>query len=389
MIPLSSTVQTTVCQPIQAHRPVGYNREFLNKYRGYDDTAIFFQSARTYFCLRQFDHALEDATRAIETDPLRIEYYKLRGLILLSLNRESEAYADFSKALDINIAESSSQEIHTYDSKLFGNMEEVLFQNTYLMTSLDDRLIYKPLLQSIITSSEIPVIKKIGEIDPNSFGKGFGIGLMEGGKDTLNEIGPFLAHLVFHPIDTTQELLTAIHFLFTKALEKDWETICEALVPELKELFLTWDKIDDYQKGKLVGVFIGKNGMAALTALGIVKTFSKLKHVVIGCEKTKFLQVLKRIKPEFKTLPTSEIPLLPVPKNKEWRINCSEGTLIEKSFVSECPIVQIAPDHMQNIALLEAKAIDKLQAVGHSFQSWEAFETSVLDRTKQISFPRF
>lgn len=217
------------------------------------------------------------------------------------------------------------------------------------------------------------------EFDANAFGKGVAIGLMEGGKETLKELGPFLAHLVFHPIDTTEELLIAIQFLLTKALEEDWETVCEVLVPELKELFSTWDKIDDHRKGKLVGLFIGKNGVAALTAFGVIKTFSTLKHVVIGYEKTKFLQVLKRAKPEFKPLPTADIPLLPVSKNKEWCFPYAEGVVIEKSFVNECPLVRMTPDHLQSKALFETKATDKLQAIGHSSPNWEMFEKGILN----------
>ena len=154
----------------------------------------------------------------------------------------------------------------------------------------------------------------------------------------------------------------------------------DTLVPELKELFLTWDKIEDYHKGKLTGLFIGKNGMAALTALGAVKTFSKLKNIVIGSSKTKLSSLLKRTKPEIAPLPTSELPLLPsIPKDKGWHLPYQGGAVIGDRYYTEHALARMAPKNcFQSKAILEARAIKKSQELGHAFTTWEEVEQWML-----------
>lgn len=251
---------------------------------------------------------------------------------------------------------------------------------------LDDLLIYKQLLESRLDLSEKTLMQKMNQIHFDSFGKGLAVGLTDGGVETLKELGPFLANLVFHPIETTEEVLTAIQFILSKALEKDWETVFEALAPELKELFSNWDQIEDYHKGRLTGLFIGKNGVAALTALGGVKALSKLKHVVIGNKKIKFSCLLKKTKPDVAPLPASDFPLPIVPKEKGWHLPYQGGGISESPFYHEHALGRIAPDLTQNQSILEGRAIKKSQELGIPFKTWEEFEKRILtEQGKSLS----
>jgi tetratricopeptide (TPR) repeat protein len=354
---------------------------------GYEDANVYFSRAKAYFCLQHFDKALKDATRALKANPSNTEYYKLRGLIFLSMHKELEAYSDFHMAINVNTSDSLISENQDYasNSKLKLNAEGNLFQFKDFLISLDGLSIYKSLLESISGLNEKSILTNINQIDLNSFGKGLAFGLMDGGVEMLKELGPFFANLLFHPIETTKELLTAIDYLLLKSLEGEWDTIFETLAPELKELFSNWDKIEDYHKGKLTGIFIGKNGVAALTAIGAAKTLSKLKNVVIDGNK-KALRLLRRMKPEVAPLPASELPLPLLPQNNGWHLPYQGGVVIGGGLDTEHALLRIAPDNIQNRAILEARAIKKTEELGLPFMTWkEVEEWTLTEKAKPFS----
>jgi tetratricopeptide (TPR) repeat protein len=351
---------------------------------GYNDSIVYFNRAKAYFCLHQLDNALDDATRVLKADPINTECYKLRGLIFLSMHKDMEAYSDFRMALQTNSTDLPINNNQVSRSELKLNNEGTLFQLDNFVTSLDSVLSHKPLIRSQIALNKKSLIEKMSQINFDSFGTGLAIGLMDGGIETLKELGPFLTNLLFHPIETAEELLTAIQFLLSKALEEEWEEVFEAMAPELKELFFTWDKIEDYHKGRLTGLFIGKNGVAALTALGAVKTFSKFKNVIIGNSKIKFYHLLKKTKPEIAPLSTSELSLPLVPKDKEWHFLPYQSSAVIKD--NEHALSRIASDLTHNRFALETKAIKKSQELGISVPTWEEFENWILiEQDKSLS----
>ena len=145
-------------------------------------------------------------------------------------------------------------------------------------------------------------------------------------------------------------------------------------------MFLAWDKIEDYHKGRLTGLFIGKNGIAALTALGTVKSFSKLKNVIIGSKSSKFSCLLKKKKSEVIPIPTSELSFPLIPKDKGWHMPYRGGAIIGGRYYTEHALARMAPDTIQNRAILEARAIKKSQELGYSFTTWEEVEKWLLTK---------
>lgn len=357
---------------------------------GCDDSNVYFNRAQAYFCLRQFDQALSDVNRVLKANPVYTECYKLRGIIFLSMHKNFEAYSDFRMAINTSSAKlftnSNTNANNASITEFTQNDEELFSQLNETITFLSDLFNYKTLFQSRLLREKI-FIEKLRQIDLHSFGHGLVVGMMDGGVETLNEIGPFLANLIFHPIETTEELLTAIQFLFSKALEEEWNAIFEALAPELKELYSTWDKIEDYHKGKLTGLFIGKNGVAALTAIGAIKTLSKLKSIVIcNNSKAKFSRLLKRMSPKVTPIPIAELPILQFSKDKAWHMPYPGGELIESQFYTDYTLARMVPDSIQNKAILEAKAIEKIQELGLKFTTWEEIEKGALiEKSKSLS----
>jgi len=52
---------------------------------------------------------------------------------------------------------------------------------------------------------------------------------------------------------------------------------CHIMVPELRELSLTWDILNDHTRGQKIGFIIGKYGIEVLAPVGIIKGVNKIK----------------------------------------------------------------------------------------------------------------
>ena len=59
-----------------------------------------------------------------------------------------------------------------------------------------------------------------------------------------------------------------------KALYND---CLQCAIPELKELALSWGKINDYSKGKKIGYIIGKYGVDIFAPVGVLKGVNKVR----------------------------------------------------------------------------------------------------------------
>lgn len=346
---------------------------------GYDQPEIYFNRAKAFFCLHLIDQALIDITRVLERDENHIESYKLRGFIFLLIHKEQEAYADFMNALKIT-SKISSINFSQDNLKFSQNEKQLLF-------CLDDYLLLSSINKSSFIS-HIPFVKtklieKIDQINFNDFAKGLIAGLFEGGIETIKELGPFITNLLFHPIETADEILTVIKFLVIKTLDQEWETVFEVLAPEFKELFFTWDEIEDFHKGKLTGLFVGRNGVMALTVLGGAKTLSKLKKIVIGSKSESCFNILMKTKLEIPSFPPLETNLISS-KKKCWNFSYSEGSIIQSNFRIEQPIGKIIPNFKENQSILEAKAIRKSSEFGII---WEDLEKNIIiEHEKALKF---
>lgn len=78
------------------------------------------------------------------------------------------------------------------------------------------------------------------------------------------------------PSDVTQEMIDAAYAIGEYIGSHNAIECLECVVPELRDISLTWHKIDDYSKGKKIGFIIGKYGIEIFAPLGAIKGFSKL-----------------------------------------------------------------------------------------------------------------
>ena len=296
-------------------------------------------------------------------DPNHVECYKLRGLIYLSLHKDTEAYSDFRSAIKLESTKVFPSENQKGNQKGTERKKENESRGNKMAFRLADQSKKVMLLQgeenylideSFVfnlkpeTSSSSSKNSFINLIDIFPFERGLSMGILEGGVDAVIELGPFLFNLTFHPYDTTKQIVEAIQVLVGKAIDRDWSAVIEGLAPELKELFTTWDKIDDYQRGRLAGLFIGKNGVGALTALGAMQGLSKVKNVVVNISKPKITYLLSHAKPKVTPLKTAELSLLAASQGEELNLPLLGGVSLKKDFYGDPNLAQLISAHHAN-----------------------------------------
>jgi tetratricopeptide (TPR) repeat protein len=109
----------------------------------------------------------------------------------------------------------------------------------------------------------------------SDFSLGFAKGLPKGIYES--EIGMlfFLADFIKHPIHTSMQVFDSITTLITLLRASEWNTLAEALSPEMHQLVTQWDTLSSDQRGELAGYALGKCGADILTPGALAKIASK------------------------------------------------------------------------------------------------------------------
>lgn len=81
---------------------------------------------------------------------------------------------------------------------------------------------------------------------------------------------------VTSPSEVSQEMIDAAYAIGEYIHHHDAIECLECVIPELRDLSLTWHKIDDHFRGQKIGYIIGKYGVEIFAPLGAIKGFSKL-----------------------------------------------------------------------------------------------------------------
>jgi tetratricopeptide (TPR) repeat protein len=126
---------------------------------------------------------------------------------------------------------------------------------------------------------------------PTQFGLGVTAGILVGAKDssiefiptmlgTAQGLGAGIWALIKNPVAASQEFISAaIEYIEYIKSHSTYEII-QDMVPELRELLQNYERLDDYQKGKLIGRVVGNYGMDILLtkqSFLALKSYQKLK----------------------------------------------------------------------------------------------------------------
>lgn len=107
------------------------------------------------------------------------------------------------------------------------------------------------------------------------FSYGFAKGLPKGIYDSGSGLFLFASDLIQHPINTGAQMWDALTLLSNLAKTEQWDTLSEALAPEVHQLVKEWDSLPSDKKGELTGYAFGKYGADILLPGAIAKAVSK------------------------------------------------------------------------------------------------------------------
>jgi Bacterial toxin 35 len=82
---------------------------------------------------------------------------------------------------------------------------------------------------------------------------------------------------VLSPEEVSQDILNAAYSIGEYIREHSTMECLECVVPEIKDLSLTWHKVDDKARGQKIGYIIGKYGVEIFAPIGAVKGIIKVK----------------------------------------------------------------------------------------------------------------
>jgi hypothetical protein len=98
---------------------------------------------------------------------------------------------------------------------------------------------------------------------------------------TLRGIGNGLWALTKDPVAMSLEFANAAIQCIEYIKSHSTDAIIQDMVPELKELLQTYEQLDDFEKGKLIGHVIGKYGLDIFLAkqgVSFIKSYRELKQ---------------------------------------------------------------------------------------------------------------
>lgn len=120
------------------------------------------------------------------------------------------------------------------------------------------------------------------------FSKGLIVGTVDGAKVSAVEFVPSIFSccrgilnglwaFVCSPAEVSQEMVNTAYAIGEFISSHSAEECFQCVVPELKELSLSWDMLNDHSKGQKIGFIIGKYGVDIFAPVGILKGINKVK----------------------------------------------------------------------------------------------------------------
>jgi tetratricopeptide (TPR) repeat protein len=194
-----------------------------------------------------------DPSREVNIDALS---YQIRGEKATKLGYYGQAVHDFGKAIELNPTDP-----FPYLERGFAN-----FGLRNYDQSLKDFHHF---------TSQIPETPKAHSFSTSEFTRGFVKGLPKGVLESGKGIITLVSDLFINPIHTIGQMIDACATLVDLARNDDWETIGQALSPELHQLISQWDTLSPDKRGELAGYALGKHGTDIATPGVAAKIASK------------------------------------------------------------------------------------------------------------------
>lgn len=205
-----------------------------------------------------------------------------QGTILNNLLLHKEAINTLTNAINLNPSNRNAY------------LERALayFETDQLDMALMDYQTYKKLVNHTPFKNNKHYFEMIensyNPMNKIEFSGGMIKGIKDGAKDSAKEFVPStldcfrgilygLWAFACSPIEISQEMASAAYSIGEFLYSHNSEECLFCVIPELRELSLTWNSIDEYSKGQKIGYLIGKYGVDIFAPIGAIKGVNKLK----------------------------------------------------------------------------------------------------------------
>ena len=204
-----------------------------------------------------------------------------KGLILNDLCLYQDAIASLTQSIKLN---PFSQIVYVERMlAYFENNEIDLALKDYLEAKRLSSPIFSPIMDYTTALTDSYIMQS--KVD---FSRGLVSGTIDGAQLSMLELVPSIfsscrgiSHGLWAfacaPIEVTQELVNAAYAVGEFLQNHSAEECLQCVVPELRDLMLSWHHISDYSRGQKFGYIIGKYGIDIFAPIGILKGLGKLR----------------------------------------------------------------------------------------------------------------
>ncbi|MBM3191989.1 MAG: hypothetical protein FJZ63_04995, partial [Chlamydiae bacterium] len=246
-----------------------YRAIFMNCLEKHQPEGIAFHSALEHFLTGDYYGAIEDinllislAEKNSSKNTLIAKLYLLKGQVQSESCLYSDAIVALTEAIDKN-----------------PNQKEAFFERAVSYFELGD---FDRSLEDYLSSNIRSGSTDITSILTRSFALGLSKGVLTGGAQATKEFIPsMLASLqgIGHglwafaqdPIEVSTDLVQAARNCVEFIKQNTSKKMIASIVPEFAELLESWHKIEEKEKGEMVGLLIGKYGVELFAGTGLVK----------------------------------------------------------------------------------------------------------------------
>lgn len=210
---------------------------------------IFLEQGTLLNDLLLYKEATQVLTQAIQLNPSNRDAYIERAMAYFETNQLPLALKDYEAAKKLTIAPPFKPGSH----KAMMMMAAVYIPENKTEFS-------KGLVSGTVDGAKVSAVEFI----PSIFSCCRGI---------LNGLWAF----VCSPIEVSQEMVNTAYAIGEFVSSHSTEECFQCVVPELKELSLSWDKLNDHSRGQKIGFIIGKYGVDIFAPSGALKGVSKVR----------------------------------------------------------------------------------------------------------------
>lgn len=238
--------------------------------------------ASSHFRLQKSIATLQKQSERI--DWIGSEMHLQKGILLNNCLLYADAINAFSEAIRAN----------PFNHEAYIERAAAYFESNQLSLALQDyeqikKITIRPPFQpDVFKSINLGNIKLYMPKNPTEFANGLLFGTIEGSHVSVNEFIPSLLDscrgllhglwcFACSPIEIGKEMLSTAYTIGELVSGLSCHECLELVIPELKELSLNWNKLDEYTRGKKIGFIIGKYGVEIFAPAGAVKAVGKYR----------------------------------------------------------------------------------------------------------------